>query len=196
LVRREILVRFSASGCVERAETLMEAGRDVGTTVRKERASDIDAISRLTEAAFRDHPHSNHTEQFIVNALRRCDRLTISLVAVDDDAILGHVALSPVTLSSGVPGWYGLGPISTLPSRQREGIGSMLIDSALAELKRIGAAGCVVLGDRGFYRRFGFKTHRGLELPGVPAEYFQAISFGAEPPVGSVRYHEAFAATA
>ena len=55
----------------------------MGITVRKERATDIDAISRLTEAAFRDHPRSNHTEQFIINALRRCDRLTISLVAVD-----------------------------------------------------------------------------------------------------------------
>lgn len=174
----------------------MVRGRDVAITVRKERATDIDAICRLTEAAFRDHPHSKHTEQFIVNALRRCDCLTISLVAVDGDAIVGHVALSPVTISSGGPGWFGLGPISTLPNRQREGIGSLLIDSALAELKHIGAAGCVVLGDPGFYSRFGFKAHRGLELPGVPAEYFQAISFGAEPPPGSVRYHEAFAATA
>ncbi|MGA7201152.1 MAG: N-acetyltransferase [Candidatus Cybelea sp.] len=116
-------------------------------------------------------------------------------MAVGDNAILGHVALSPVIISSGVPGWYGLGLISTLPSRQREGIGSMLIDSALTELKRIGAAGCVVLGDPGFYGRFGFKAHRGLELLGVRAEYFQAISFVAEMPVDSVRYHKAFSAT-
>jgi predicted N-acetyltransferase YhbS len=164
-------------------------------TVRKERAADIDAIGRLTEAAFRDHPLSNHTEQFIISALRRCDRLTLSLVAVDGDAILGHLALSPVTISSGATGWYGLGPVSTLPSRQREGIGSLLIEFALAELKRIGAAGCVVLGDHGFYGRFGFMACPGLELPGVPAEHFHAISFGAEPPTGSVHYHEAFEAT-
>jgi putative acetyltransferase len=168
----------------------------MGITVRKERATDIDAISRLTEAAFQDHPHSNHTEQFIINALRRCDRLTISPVAVDGGAILGRVALSPVSISSGVSGWYGLGPISTLPSRQREGIGSMLIDSALAELKRIGAAGCVVLGEPGFYRRFGFEARPGLDLRDAPAEYFQAISFDAEPATGSVRYDEAFEATA
>jgi predicted N-acetyltransferase YhbS len=168
----------------------------MGITVREELPTDVDAISRLTEAAFRDHPHSNHTEQFIINALRRSERLTISLVAVDGGAILGHVAFSPVTISCGVAGWYGLGPISTLPSRQREGIGSTLINSALAELKRIGAAGCVVLGDHGFYGRFGFKARPGLELRGAPAEHFLAISFGAEPPIGSVRYHEAFGATA
>ncbi len=166
-----------------------------GITVRKERATDIDAIGRLTEAAFRDHPHSDHTEQLIIDTLRRCDRLTISLVAVECGAVLGHVALSPVTISSGVARWYGLGPVSALPSRQREGIGSMLVNSALAELKRIGAAGCVVLGDRGFYGRFGFEAHPGLFLPGASAEYFQAISFGAEPPTGSVRYDEAFGAT-
>lgn len=168
----------------------------MGITVRKERPTDVEAIGRLTEAAFRDHPLSNHTEQFIIRALRRCDRLTLSLVAVDGGAILGHVALSPVTISSGVTGWYGLGPISTLPSRQREGIGSLLIDSALGELKRIGGAGCVVLGDHGFYRRFGFEARPGLDLPGAPAEHFQAISFGSEPPIGIVRYHEAFEATA
>ncbi|MGA9019017.1 MAG: N-acetyltransferase [Candidatus Cybelea sp.] len=171
-------------------------GRDVGITVREERATDIDAIGRLTDAAFREHPLSNHTEQFIISALRRCGRLTLSLVAVEGGAILGNVALSPVTISSGVTGWYGLGPVSTLPSRQREGIGSMLIDSALAELKRIGAAGCVVLGDHGFYGRFGFKARPDLDLPGAPAEHFQAISFGAEPPIGSVRYDEAFEVTA
>ncbi|MFY9738472.1 MAG: N-acetyltransferase [Candidatus Cybelea sp.] len=163
--------------------------------MRKERPTDVDAIGHLTEAAFRDHPLSNHTEQFIIAALRRCDRLTLSLVAVDDDIVVAHLALSPVTISSGATGWYGLGPISTLPSRQREGIGSMLIDSALAELKRIGAAGCVVLGDHGFYGRFGFEVRPGLEVPGVPAEHFQAISFGAESPIGSVRYDEAFEAT-
>lgn len=168
----------------------------MGITVRKERPTDTDAIGRLTEAAFRDHPHSNHTEQFIIDALRLCDRLTISLVAVDGGAILGHVAVSPVTISSGATGWYGLGPISALPSRQCEGIGSMLIGCALTELKGIGAAGCVVLGDPGFYGRFGFEVRPGLDLRGAPAEYFQAISFGADPPTGSVCYHEAFGATA
>ena len=165
-------------------------------TVRKEQPADVDAISRLIEAAFQSLPYSSHTEQFIVNALRRCNRLTVSLVAVDCDAIVGHVAISPVTISSGATAWYGLGPISVSPNRQWQGIGSSLMRAALGELQRLGGVGCVVLGDPRYYGRFGFKAQTGLELSGVPRGYFQAITFGAEIPVGKVLYHEAFDATA
>ncbi len=72
----------------------------------------------------------------------------------------------------------------------------MLTDAALAELRRRDGAGCVVLGDHGYYGRFGFKTNPGLELPGLPAEYFQALAFGSELPLGTVRYHSAFTVTA
>jgi predicted N-acetyltransferase YhbS len=160
--------------------------------IRHEQPSDVDAIELLTEAAFRNAPHTSHTEQFIVNELRSANQLTVSLVAVDGDAIVGHVAISPVTISSGESGWYGLGPISVSPSRQGKGIGSSLMRAALAELERLGAVGCVVLGEPAYYGRFGFKSNPGLELPGVPPEYFQAVSFGAEIPVGRVYYHEAF----
>jgi predicted N-acetyltransferase YhbS len=163
-------------------------------TVRKERLADVDDIRRVTEAAFRSMQHTTRTEQFIIDELRRCNQLTISLVAEDGGAIVGHVAISPVTISSGVAGWYGLGPISVAPNRQGRGIGAMLMKAALAELQRIGGAGCVVLGDPLYYGRFGFEPS-GLELPGVSPEYFQALTFGTEVPAGSVRYHEAFDAT-
>ena len=161
-------------------------------TISKERPQDIEAISRLTEAAFRNEEYSSHTEHFIVNALRRTGQLSISLVAAEHDEILGHVAISPVSISSGVTGWYGLGPISVRPDRQGKGIGSALMKAALEQLRHLGAAGCVVLGDPGYYGRFGFKAHPGLELPGVPPEYFQALSFTGELPVGVVKYAAAF----
>ncbi|MFZ6049341.1 GNAT family N-acetyltransferase [Pseudomonas sp. CR3202] len=164
-------------------------------SIRNEQAGDIEAIARLTAAAFESEEHSSHTEQFIVNALRRSGHLTISLVALEGDALVGHVAISPVTLSSGVSGWYGLGPISVRPDRQGQGIGSMLMNAALSELRRLGGRGCVLLGDPGYYGRFGFLAHPGLELPGVPPEYFQALCFGDELPVGVVSYHASFDAT-
>ncbi|QEZ42880.1 GNAT family N-acetyltransferase [Cupriavidus oxalaticus] len=167
----------------------------MGIHIRDEQAADVDAIARLTEAAFRSEPHSSHTEQFIVNALRRDGHLSMSLVAAEGDAIVGHVAVSPVTISSGATGWYGLGPISVLPERQGQGIGTKLMKAALAELRRLDGAGCVVLGNPEYYGRFGFKAHAGLVLPGVPQEYFQAVAFGSEMPVGDVRYHQAFDAT-
>ena len=164
--------------------------------VRDEQAADIETITRLTETAFRDRPYASHTEHSIVNALRHHGQLTISLVAVAGDTLVGHVAVSPVTISSGTTGWYGLGPISVWPERQRQGIGSALMRAALAALRRLGGRGCVVLGDPGYYGRFGFKVQPGLELPGVPHQHFQALSFGGEPPAGTVRYHAAFDATA
>lgn len=161
-------------------------------TIRNEQPQDIEAISRLTEAAFRNEEYSSHTEHFIVNALRRTGQLSISLVAAENDEILGHVAISPVSISSGVTGWYGLGPISVRPDRQGKGIGSALMRAALQQLRQQGAAGCVVLGDPAYYGRFGFKAHPGLELPDVPPEYFQALSFTGELPVGVVKYAAAF----
>jgi len=163
--------------------------------IRNEHAEDIDTITKLTTAAFEHEEHSSHTEQFIVNALRRCNQLTISLVAVENNEIIGHIAISPVTVSSGARGWFGLGPISVWPDRQGQGIGSALMKAALAELQRLGGVGCVVLGDPGYYGRFGFKAHPGLELPGVPHEYFQALCFGGELATGTVQYHAAFEAT-
>ncbi|MGE6444578.1 GNAT family N-acetyltransferase [Pseudomonas bubulae] len=161
-------------------------------TIRNEQPQDIEAINRLTEAAFRNEEYSSHTEHFIVNALRRTGQLSISLVAAEHDEILGHVAISPVSISSGVTGWYGLGPISVRPDRQGKGIGSALMKAALQQLRQQGAAGCVVLGDPAYYGRFGFKAHPGLELPDVPPEYFQALSFTGELPVGVVKYAAAF----
>ena len=163
-------------------------------TIRNEQAQDIEAISHLTEVAFRNEVHSSHTEHFIVNALRRTGQLSISQVAAEHDEILGHVAISPVSISSGVTGWYGLGPISVRPDRQGKGIGSALMRAALQQLRQQGAAGCVVLGDPAYYGRFGFKAHPSLVLPDVPPEYFQALSFTGELPVGVVKYAAAFEA--
>lgn len=164
--------------------------------IRFETAADVAAIHQLTKDAFLQAPHTDHTEQFIVDALRQAGVLTISLVAESEQGLVGHVALSPVTISDGANGWYGLGPISVLPVLQGQGIGAQLMQQALVELKKLGASGCVLLGDPNYYQRFGFKVVTGLQLEGVPPEYFQALSFTEYFPQGFVTYHAAFAATA
>lgn len=162
--------------------------------IRLENPSDIPSIHEITVAAFLQAPHTDNTEQFIVKALRNSGKLTISLVAEDSGHIIGHVALSPVTISDGSKGWYGLGPISIIPNEQSKGIGSKLMNSALLELKKINANGCVLLGDPNYYQRFGFEPIEGLLLPDVPPEYFQALLFHGNQPRGTVAYHESFLA--
>jgi putative acetyltransferase len=164
--------------------------------IRNEMATDVDAIDAVTTAAFRAAPHTDHTEQFIVKALRKVGKLTVSLVAEADGEVVGHVAVSPVSISDGTSDWHGLGPISVLPAYQGQGIGSRLMREALSALRERGASGCVVLGEPGFYGRFGFRAEPGLVLPNVPPEYFQAVSFGAAMPCGNVSYDESFNARA
>lgn len=162
--------------------------------IRKEASTDVAAIEAVTVAAFQNAAHTSHTEQFIVAALRDAGQLSVSLVADNDGAVIGHVAVSPVTISDDTAGWLGLGPVSVAPDHQGQGIGARLMAQALAELRASGASGCVVLGEPGYYSRFGFKAEPSLVLPGVPPEYFQAVLFSGSLPSGVVSYHESFAA--
>ena len=93
-------------------------------SIRAETPCDIDAIARLTEAAFRNETHSSHTEQYIIDALRRAGALTFSLVAEANGQVIGHIAASPVTIDGEAGDWYGLAPLSVAPERQRQGLGS------------------------------------------------------------------------
>jgi putative acetyltransferase len=162
--------------------------------IRNEIESDVDSISEITKAAFENCPHGNHTEQFIINALRDANALTISLVAEAGKKVVGHIAFSPVTISDGSLGWYGLGPISVLPELQRQGIGKSLMYEGLSSLKALGAKGCVLVGDPGYYERFGFRNLPDLVLDGVPQEYFLELPFEESKTSGTVIFHEGFAA--
>jgi putative acetyltransferase len=163
--------------------------------IRDELPSDADAIDAVTVAAFRHAAHASHTEQFIVRALRNSEQLVVALVAEEGVVVIGHVAVSPVTIADVSSGWYGLGPISVLPAHQGRGVGTLLVQGALARLRALGAAGCVVLGEPGYYQRFGFAAS-SLVFPGVPPRYFQAVSFNGHIPSGAVEYHASFEATA
>lgn len=163
--------------------------------IRNETGSDIKAISDVTKAAFQTMAISNHTEQFIVDALRDGKALTVSLVAVAGDRVVGHVALSPVKISDGSPGWYGLGPISVLPELQKRGIGKSLMLEGLSRLKSLGAKGCILVGDPGYYERFGFKSPTNLSIEGVPHQFVLALPFEDSQASGKVIFHDAFAAT-
>src|SRR5512139_4011443 len=145
--------------------------------IRNETSVDVNAISEVTVAAFNTLAISNHTEQFIIEALRAAKALTVSLVAEMDGRVIGHIAFSPVTISDGTPNWYGLGPVSVLPEHQRKGIGKALINEGLSRLEDMKAQGCCLVGHPDYYQKFGFKNRPGLVLEGVPQEVFFALSF-------------------
>lgn len=162
--------------------------------IRNETASDIDAIAEVTIAAFKTLPISNHTEQFIINSLRVADVLTISLVAEIDGQVVGHIAFSPVTISDGSTGGYGLGPVSVLPEYQKQGIGKSLINKGLSMLKELDGKGCALVGDPNYYKRFGFRNIPDLVHEGIPQEVFLVLPFTENVPQGTVVFHEGFLA--
>ncbi|KJV05742.1 hypothetical protein VZ94_15910 [Methylocucumis oryzae] len=164
----------------------------VSVLIRLETSSDILPISRIVEAAFCGHPHSDGREPEIVNHLRADGALTISLVAESEREVVGHVAISPVTIAPSVSAWYALGPVSVHPIHQSRGIGSALVLRGLSELEVLGAAGCVVYGNPVFYGRFGFKSYRSLLYPHGAKEFFLAKVFGDKVPEGTVTYSVAF----
>lgn len=162
--------------------------------IRNEKKSDFEVISEVTKAAFENHPYSNQTEQFIISELRAAGALTISLVAEIGGKVVGHVAFSPVTISDGSNGWYGIGPVSVLPGCQKRGIGKSLIQEGLSLLRASGAKGCVLVGDPRYYERFGFTNHPELVLDDVPQENFLALQFDENEARGVVVFHRAFSA--
>ena len=150
--------------------------------IRTETSADIDAITEVTTAAFKTLEISNHTEQFIIEALRASKALTVSLVAKLDGRVIGHVAFSPVTISDATQDWNGLGPVSVLPEYQRQGIGKALIQQGLSRLKTLNAQGCCLVGQPDYYKRFGFKNMPGFVHEGVSPDVFLALTFDGHMP--------------
>lgn len=161
-------------------------------TIRPERREDAAAIHVVTEAAFRDMPFSDGDEPELVGKLRDAGDLPLSLVAENDERIVGHIAFSPVTINNGATGWFGLGPVSVIPELQNQGIGGQLIQRGIADMRERGAKGIVLLGSNGYYPRFGFQHDPELMYPGPPPEYFQRLVLEGEAPKGTVRYAPAF----
>ena len=160
-------------------------------TIDLEQPGDEAAIEAVTRDAFSTAAYADGHEPLIPGRLREAGALGLSLVARDGEALVGHIAFSPVTLPT--PGhWFGLGPVSVLSERQGGGIGTRLVEDGLARLRADGAAGVTVIGDPAFYGRFGFRPHAGLSYSEVPAPYVLALSFSDGEPTGVIGYHRAF----
>jgi len=160
--------------------------------IRNEVPSDISEIRRITELAFRGMPYAAGNEQDVIDRLRSAIALTLSIVATEAGNVVGHIAFSPATLNSKRVGWFALGPVSVVPERQGQGIGSKLILSGLKLLESDGAAGCILTGNPNYYSRFGFLAAPNLCPAGEPAASFMMKNFKPVSVEGSFAFHGAF----
>jgi putative acetyltransferase len=145
----------------------------------------------------------SYDESKLVESLRRSGNLKLSLVVLEGQDIVGHVAFSPVTVesSTGVVVGLGLAPVAVLPDRQRKGVGAALVQGGLDKCLDRGIPFVVVLGEPSYYRRFGF---RAASAWGIANEYnvhdeFMAVELlaGSIPPGGGLaRYGQEFSSFA
>lgn len=160
--------------------------------IRKERDEDHSAIYHLIQSAFADKEFSSGTEGPIVNGLRRDGDLTLSLVAIRSNALVGQITFSPVSIAGQSDDIYALGPVAADPDLRYQGIGTALINEGLARLRAINARACVLVGDPNYYQRFGFVGDCGLRSGGLPTAVVQALVWGDALPEGEISFAPAF----
>jgi putative acetyltransferase len=164
--------------------------------IRPEQSEDIAAVRVVNEKAF-----GEPTEATIVDSLRDACPDAVSLVAVEAGKVLGHIFFSPAFVSGGheIVKGMGLAPMAVLPERQRQGIGSMLVQAGIAAVRERNYPFIIVLGHPEYYSRFGFVpgSHHGLscQWDGVPDEAFMVLILD-EPAMagvsGTARYRDEF----
>jgi len=158
--------------------------------IRDEIDRDASAIRAVVTEAMKLLPQATGTEAAIVDRLRADNALSLSLVADDGGAVVGYLAASDARIGD-VSGWGQIGPVAVLPSRHREGIGSALMTEAIQRL-RSSYKGAALVGDPGYYGRFGFRAFPGLRLGDVPPRFVQALPFDGSQPQGELIHHPAF----
>ncbi len=162
--------------------------------IRDERASDRTAVQALVTAAF-----GSPDEAALVELLRAHAQPLVSLVAEDEDLVVGHIVFSPVRLS-GHPEvrLMGLGPMAVSPDRQRRGVGSALVRHGLERCAGLGVGAVVLLGHPEYYARFGFLSASSFGIGyerDAPEEAFMLLEIAAgylADKSGTIEYHRAF----
>jgi putative acetyltransferase len=147
---------------------------DAVVKVRNEEPGDVASVRDVNNAAF-----GRPIEGSLVASLRDAYPEALSLVAEAEGVIVGHILFSPVTIEARSEVGIALATLAVLPHRQRQGIGSALIQAGLRLLQERGCPFVIVIGHPAFYPRFGFQpaTRFGLrcQWPAVPDEAFMAL---------------------
>jgi len=145
--------------------------------IRKSEPGDIEALEVLYGEAFPDE------DLFpLVRSLLGDEYRVLSMVAVHEGKLFGHVLFTQCYVQESGKEVYLLGPVAVIPRHQKKGIGSTLIKHGLRQIQSLGVDSVYVLGDPNYYGRFGFKMQNSVKPPyPIPNEWisgWQGICLG------------------
>jgi putative acetyltransferase len=166
--------------------------------IREEQSEDIPAIREVNKRAF-----GQSQEADLVDELRRNCNDLLSLVAIKQNQVVGHILFSPATIEGQERTLQGMGlaPMAVLPKYQRQGIGAELTRTGITRLESKGCPFVIVLGYSSYYPRFGFEPashHRIRSEWEVPDDAFMILVLNEsemEGISGVARYRPEFAET-
>ncbi|SED56390.1 putative acetyltransferase [Amycolatopsis tolypomycina] len=167
--------------------------------IRRETPADRAAIHAVHSEAFRREAGVTPVEAPLVDELREDGDLInpLSLVAVHDGAVVGHVCCSRARIGDDPAAAVGLGPLGVLPAHQAGGVGSALVHAVVGAADALGHGLVVLLGEPAYYSRFGFVEAATLSIASPDpswGKYFQARTLAAYEPTqaGAFEYAPAF----
>lgn len=174
----------------------------MGIKILRETLDDYSVVESVIEKAFKDAEHTDHSEQFLVQRLRKSEEFIkeLSLVAVNEKEIVGYAMFTKMIIKNDNKEVesLALAPVAVLPEYQFKGIGSKLIERGLDIAKDLGFQSVIVLGHDKYYPRFGFEKASNYKIKApfeVPDSAFMALELeknSLESVSGVVEYSKAF----
>ncbi len=165
--------------------------------IRQETKDDYTAVEQVIKDAFATAAQSNGKEHELVHELRssRAFIPELSLVAVEDGQIIGHILFTKVTVGSHIE--LALAPLSVLPVYQRRGVGLALMAKGHQIARAMGYSYVIVLGHASYYAKAGYipASSYGIQAPfAVPDENFMILKLrqDAKNLTGVVKYAQEF----
>ncbi|SDZ16520.1 putative acetyltransferase [Jannaschia faecimaris] len=140
------------------------------TDIRPTDPADLPGLMALYARAF---PEEDLTGTLI--ALLAGDWPVMSLVAAPSSRIFGHILFTRCGTGQGDRDGTLLAPLAVDPEHQGRGIGTALVQDAFSRLTADGVRQVFVLGDPGYYARFGFAAEDRVVPPyPLPSEWAAA----------------------
>jgi predicted N-acetyltransferase YhbS len=156
--------------------------------IRKETKEDYDQIREVIKSAFKaikanEESDNEFNEWSLAEKIRNSEYYIndLSLVAVKDGAVVGHIMFTPVKIKGGEQDYASLdlAPVSVHTDFQNQGVGKLLVQSGIDRAKSLGYKSLIVMGHPKYYQAFGFQLASNWKI-GLDADFNSKYLFALE----------------